>query len=138
MDLIRKLIFVAAILISAVIMSGCTEYTQQTLFDQTCEIDSLNGRYFGGDGSCDPNRVYTVKYTVTSNVPVDVYAVPSRASLDSWGSGKSMRFYPQGSYKDVYSVSDCVKMDSQGGVMVINNNLLSDARVHIKVSYSIL
>ena len=124
----RKLIM-AAIIISAIILSGCVE---QTLFDQTCEVDALGGRYFGGDGS--PNPGYVLKYTVTSNVPVDVYAVPSQESLNQWSNGKSMRFYPKASHKEVYSVSDSVNMEREGGVMIINNNLISDASVYVKVS----
>ena len=127
-----KQIIVIIVIGILIIISGCVG-NEKNMKDTTIIIERNHAFYYGGDGSeLDTNNKF--KYDISSDIPIDIYVVPSDKSLESWSKGYTFMIYPKYTHKNVYSNIDSYIIDCQGGILIINKNN-EDAKVHIKINY---
>jgi hypothetical protein len=91
--------------------------------------------YYGGEGALftPPIEYVNIEYSITSNEPVSLYVVPSKADYNSIREGKPYSSFPSNDMTDVLVTSGiCEKMKTSGGI-VIKNDARKDAIVDVSI-----
>jgi len=109
----------------------CVEAVQagQIINDVTISLESDTFWYYGGNAS-SPSGSITIQFIVSSNLPVSIDVVPSKADFNDAVNGLDYNTYPSCSASSVYNYDKKCTLDKPGGIIIFNGNSAS-AIIHV-------
>ncbi len=105
--------------------------TEQTIADKTVTLESNSIWYYGGDETFPPDSI-TVHFIVSSNLPVSIDIVPSKADYRNALQGADYNLYQSCSASDTYAYDHECTLAKTGGIIISNKNSAS-AAVHVVI-----
>jgi len=105
---------------------------------ETISLNPSNVFYYGGDGGDfqEPIRYMDIKYSISSDEPLDLYFVPSNKEQERIVSLESFSHYPACQKEEVYETDgSCDSLTDNGGIIILNKNSESNARVNLDLIF---
>lgn len=106
-------------------------------YKETISLNQNYVWYYGGNGEkfSEPITYMNIKYSISSDEPLDVYFVPSDKEQKKIANLESFIHYPTCQKENVYKTdSSCDSLKDNGGIILFNKNLQDNAKVDLDLS----